>query len=122
MRKTPRFEIAKRGYELVVRFLFLVLADGLGELIGARGVALATNARKESLDFVDIFPLYEFGNTLQIAAATVDKANVVQFIAFVHVENDGAGTRAFCRIRKHDKIPSLCLMRNVGVSPRAFRR
>ena len=73
-------------WSLVFVFRCLVFFDGFGKLIGAGRVAFATDACKKSRHFVDIFAFHKPRNTLQIAAATADKANVMHFVVRVHVE------------------------------------
>ena len=81
----------------------LVCLNRLRELIGARRIAFATYARKQTLNFVHVFAFHKTSNTLQVAAATADKANVMHFVVCVYVKKDLPRTSALGRISKHRK-------------------
>ena len=82
-------------------FTCFVFGNRFGKLVGARGVALATDTRKQRLDIVDILTLDKTSDALQVAAATADKPNVVHFIVCVNVEKNLSGTSPSCGISKH---------------------
>jgi hypothetical protein len=80
-------------------------------LVGARGVAFATDSCQKSFNFVNVLAFDKTGNALQIAAAAADKTDAVQFVVFVNVEKDLSRTGAFRRISEHSYIPRFLLFR-----------
>ena len=75
--------------DLVVRCaVFLEFKHSLRKLVGTRSVASATNPLKQSNHFVDVFAFYQFRDALQVSAATVDEAHVVQLIVLVNLKHD----------------------------------
>ena len=79
--------------------LFVLHKRG-GELIGARGVAFALNTFQNRDNFVDVFIVDEFCNTLKVSAATTDEFNVTNFAVY-HVEQNLTGASSFCTIGVH---------------------
>lgn len=102
---------------IVCRFYSFIFSDRFGKLIGARRVAFATNARKRFCHFVNVFAFNEPCNSLQIAAATADKADVVHFVFRVHVKQDLAGARSSGGICEHNLFTSLlCFFQDQSTS------